>query len=177
MPDHQPRALSEPPGRRDRVRLNVLSLSHTALAVLGGSLVAVDALVPDGRWLASYSLATIPVWVQVVIAVLLVAGGLVTAHGVLVRTHRGKKIAPLTTILTERIGWLLLTFGWGATAVAVFGNGRLGSTLSLVIMSGLALGALCKMLLLWQLERQVRAEILASARTEQNLRRLRGDQG
>ena len=177
MPDHQPRALSEPPGRRDRVRLNVLSLRDSALAVVGGSLVAVDALVPDGRWLASYSLATIPVWVQVVIAVLLVAGGLVTAHGVLVRARRGKKIAPLTTILTERIGWLLLTFGWGATAVAVFGNGRMGSTLSLLIVSGLALGALFKMLLLWQLERQARAELVASARTQENLQRLRGDQG
>lgn len=177
MPDHAHRPSREPPTLLDRVWANVLSLRDSGLAVLGGVVISVDALVPDGRWLASYSLAAIPHWVQVVIAALLVAGGLVTARGVLVRAHHGRKLAPLTTIVTEKIGWLLLTFGWGTTAVAVFGNGRLGSTLSLIVMSSLAAGALCKLLLLWWLERQVRGEIAAQARTAGTLRRLRGDRG
>ncbi|PBB08491.1 hypothetical protein CKW39_09020 [Kocuria sp. WRN011] len=143
--------------------------------MVGGGLIATDALVPDGRWLASYSLASIPVWVQVVIAVLLIGGGVVTALGVLVRRVREHAFAPLTTILLERTGWLMLAFGWGTTAVAVYGNGRMGSTLSLVIMTALTLGAASKAVLLWSLEREVRQEITARRATTDALRRLQAE--
>ena len=172
MPDHAPRVHHDPMTWWDRARTNVLSLVVTWLSVAAGGLIVTDALIPDGRWLPSYSLAMIPVWVQMLIAVLLVGGGVVTAIGVLVRRVRSYTLAPLTTILLERVGWLMLTFGWGTTAVAVAGNGRLGSTLDLVSMSALTLGALLKALLLWQLEREVRREIAAQRVTTDALRLL-----
>ena len=175
MPDHNPRPTREPPWLFDRARAHVLSLRDSALALTGGALIAVDALIPDGRWLASYSLAAIPHWVQVLIAALLVIGGVVTAHGVLVRSYGRHRLAPLSTIVTEKIGWLLLTCGWGATAAAIVGNGRMGSTLSAVVMTALAAGALCKLVLLWQLESQVRGEITAQRRTVEAIKTLRGD--
>lgn len=175
MPDHAPRPTREPPWLFDRARTNILSLRDAALAVIGGGLIAVDAFTPDTWWIASYSLAAIPRWVQVLIGALLVIGGPVTAHGVLVRSCGTRRLAPLTTILTEKIGWLMLTFGWGATAVAVLGNGRMGSTLSLIVMSALAGGALGKLVLLWRLESQVRGEIKAAQRTTDALKMLRGE--
>lgn len=175
MPDHAPRPTREPPWLFDRLLANVLSARDTVLSVLGGGLVGVDALVPDGRWLASYSLAAIPHILQVIIAGFLVVGGAVTLVGVLVRHIGRRKIPPLTTIMTEKLGWLLLAFGWGITAVAVYGNGRLGSTLSLVIVACLSLGSAAKCALLWWLEFQVRAEVRAQERTTKALRTLRGD--
>lgn len=172
MPDHAPRARHDPPALWDRVRANVLSVRDFGLSIVAGGLIIADALIPDGRWLPSHSLAMIPLWVQVVIAVLLVGGGAVTGLGVLVRKVRGSTLAPLTTILLERIGWLMLTFGWGTTAVAVVGNGRLGSTLALANMVALTIGSLCKVVLLWQLECEVRQEIAARKGTTEALRRL-----
>ena len=174
MPDHAPRARHDPPTLWDRVRANVLSVRDFGLSIVGGGLIITDALIPDGRWLPSHSLAMIPLWVQAVIAVLLVGGGVVTGLGVLIRRVRGSTLAPLTTILLERVGWLMLTFGWGTTAAAVVGNGRLGSTLSLVIMSALALGSLAQVLLLWGVEREVRREIDAQKVTTDALRRIGG---
>lgn len=174
MPDHEPRARHDPPTLWDRVRANALSLVITGLSVAAGGLIITDAFVPDGRWVASYSLAMIPVWVQVLIAVLLIGGGVVTAFGVLVRRVWSCTLAPLTTILCERVGWLMLTFGWGTTAAAVIGNGRMGSTLALVNMIALTLGALLKVLLLWRLEREVRREIAARKMTTDAIRRLGG---
>lgn len=75
MPDHAPRARHDPPWLWDRARANALSVRDAVLAVTAGGLIATDALIPDGRWLPSHSLAMIPVWVQAVIAVLLVGGG------------------------------------------------------------------------------------------------------
>lgn len=172
MPDHAPRARHDPPGLWDRVRANVLSARDFGLSIVAGGLIIADALIPDGRWLPSHSLAMIPLWVQVVIAVLLVGGGVVTGLGVLIRKIRGNTLAPLTTILLERAGWLMLTFGWGTTAVAVVGNGRLGSTLALANMVALTIGSLCKVVLLWQLECEVRQEIAARKVTTDALRRL-----
>ena len=172
MPDHDPRARHDPPWAWDRARTNVLSLVITGLSVAAGGLIATDALIPDGRWLASHSLAMIPQWVQVLIGVLLIGGGVVTTIGVLVRNIRSVTLAPLTTILLERVGWLMLTFGWGTTAVAVVGNGRLGSTLALANMVALTIGSLCKVVLLWQLECEVRQEITARKVTTDALRRL-----
>ena len=175
MPDHAPRPTREPPWIYDRARTNILSLRDSALGILGGALIATDALIPDTRWLASHALAAIPHWVQILIASLLIIGGLITPLGVLIRSWRGRKIAPLTTILMEKIGWLLLTAGWATTAVSTLGNARDGSTLSLCIMTALALGAACKLGLLWQLERQVRGEVRARAQTAAALEKLRGD--
>lgn len=175
MPDHAPRARHDPPALWDRVRANVLSVRDFVLSIVGGGLIVTDALIPDERWLPSYSLAMIPLWVQIVIAVLLVGGGIVTGVGVLVRSFRGTTLAPLTTILLERVGWLMLTFGWGTTAAAVVGNGRVGSTLSLVIVSALALGSLAQALIMWGVDRDVRQEIHARKATTDALRRLGGD--
>lgn len=175
MPDHAPRPTHEPPWILDRVRANILSTRDAVLSIIGGGLVGVDALVPDGRWLASYSLAAIPHILQVIIAGFLVAGGAVTLIGVLVRQIGGRKIPPLTTIMTEKLGWLLLAFGWGVTAATVYGNGRLGSTLSLVIVACLSIGSVAKCALLWWLESQVRAEVRAQERTTAALRTLKGD--
>lgn len=175
MPDHAPRSRHDPPTLWDRTRANILSLRDFVLSVVGGGLIVTDALIPDERWLPSYSLAMIPLWVQIVIAVLLVGGGIVTGVGVLVRSFRGTTLAPLTTILLERVGWLMLTFGWGTTATAIVGNGRVGSTLSLVIMSALTLGSLAQALLMWGVEREVRREITARKATTDALRQLRGD--
>lgn len=174
MPDHAPRARHDPLTWWDRARANVLSLTLTGLSVAAGGLIATDALVPDGRWVASYSLAMIPVWVQVLIAVLLVGGGVVTMIGVLVRRVRSMVLAPLTTLFLERAGWLMLTFGWGTTAVAVVGNGRVGSTLALVNMIAITLGVLFKVVLLWQLEREVRQEITARKAATDALKRIGG---
>lgn len=173
MPDHAPRARHDPPWLWDRARANALSVRDSVLAVAAGGLIATDALIPDGRWLPSHSLAMIPVWVQAVIAVLLLAGGVMTAAGVLVRRTRSTTLAPLTTILLERAGWVCLAFGWGTTAIAIYGNGRLGSTLSLVIMIALTLGAVAKAGLLWGLERDVRREITARKATADALRTLK----
>lgn len=175
MPDHAPRPTHDPPWLFDRLIANILSVRDCALAVLGGGLVGVDALVPDGRWVASHSLASIPHILQVIIAGFLVVGGTVTIVGVLVRHIGARKIPPLTTIMTEKLGWLLLTFGWGITAVAIYGNGRLGSTLALVIVACLSLGSAAKCALLWWLESQVRAEVKAQERTTSALRMLKGD--
>ena len=151
-----------------------MSVRDFVLSIVGGGLIIADALIPDGRWLPSYSLAMIPLWVQAVIAVLLVGGGVVTGLGVLIRKVRGGTLAPLTTILLERVGWLMLTFGWGTTAAAVVGNGRLGSTLSLVVVSALALGSLAQVLNLWGVERDVRREIHARKAATDALKQLRG---
>lgn len=174
MPDHAPRPTRDPPSLLDRVIANILSARDCVLSVIGGCLVGVDALVPDGRWLASYSLASIPHFLQVIIAGFLVVGGVVTIVGVLVRHIGARKISPLTTIMTEKLGWLLLAFGWGITAVTVYGNGRLGSTLSLVIVAFLSVGSAAKFGLLWWLESQVRAEVRAQERTNAALRALKG---
>lgn len=175
MPDHAPRARHDPPTLWDRVRANVLSVRDFGLSIVGGGLIIADALIPDGRWLPSHSLAMIPLWVQAVIAVLLVGGGVVTGLGVLIRKVRGVTLAPLTTILLERVGWLMLTFGWGTTATAIIGNGRLGSTLALVIVCFLTLGSLAQALLMWGVEREVRREITARKATTAALRQLGGD--
>ena len=95
--------------------------------------------------------------------------------GILVRKFCGNTLAPLTSVLLERVGWLMLTFGWGTTAAAIVGNGRLGSTLSLVAVSGLALGSLAQVLNMWGVERDVRREIHARKATTAALRRLGGD--
>lgn len=174
MPDHAPRARHDPPGLWDRVRANVLSVRDFVLSIVAGGLIIADALIPDGRWLPSYSLAMIPLWVQVVIAVLLVGGGVVTGLGVLIRKVRGSTLAPLTTILLERVGWLMLTFGWGTTATAIIGNGRVGSTLSLVIVSALTVGSLAQGLLMWGVERDVRQEIHARKAATDALKRIGG---
>ena len=175
MPDHAPRARHDPPTLWDRVRANILSVRDFFLSIVGGGLIVADALIPDARWLPSHSLAMIPLWVQIVIAVLLVGGGIVTGVGVLVRSFRGTTLAPLTSILLERVGWLMLTFGWGTTATAVVGNGRLGSTLMLVIVSALTLGSLAQGLLMWGVDRDVRREITARKVTTAALRQLGGD--
>lgn len=175
MPDHAPRARHDPPTLLDRVRANVLSVRDFVLSVVGGGLIFADAIIPDARWLPSHSLAMIPLWVQVVIAVLLVGGGVVTGLGVLIRKVRGTALAPLTTILLERVGWLMLTFGWGTTATAIIGNGRFGSTLELVIVCFLTLGSLAQALLMWGVEREVRREITARKATTAALRQLGGD--
>lgn len=175
MPDHAPRSRHDPPALWDRVRANVLSVRDFVLSIVGGGLIIADALIPDGLWFPSYSLAMIPVWVQIVIAVLLVGGGVVTGVGILVRKIRGITLAPLTSILLERVGWLMLTFGWGTTAAAIVGNGRVGSTLSLVIVSALTAGALAQALIMWGVDRDVRREIHAWKATTDALRRLGGD--
>lgn len=175
MSDHAPRSRHDPPTLWDRVRANILSVRDFGLSIVGGGLIFTDAIIPDARWLPSYSLAMIPLWVQIVIAVLLVGGGIVTGVGVLVRSVQGTTLAPLTTILLERVGWLMLTFGWGTTATAIVGNGRVGSTLSLVIVSALTAGALAQALIMWGVERDVRQEIHARKATTDALRRLGGD--
>ena len=204
MPDHAPRARKTPPGLWDRVRLNALSLRDCGLAMLGGVFLGVDALIPDERWIVSYSLASVSLWLQVLISVLLVVGGLSTVWGVLARSKlwparvlvpetgdglesdpepgggrevyawrlRSSQLAPLTTLMLERLGWMLLAFGWGTTAVAVRGNGREGSTLFLVVLCALVVGAVVKALLLWQREKEIRAEVEENRETQGELARL-----
>lgn len=174
MPDHEPRVRHDPPTLWDRVWANVLSVRDFVLSIVGGGLIFTDAIIPDARWLPSYSLAMIPLWVQVVIAVLLVGGGVVTGLGVLIRKIRGTTLAPLTTILLERVGWLMLTFGWGTTATAIVGNGRVGSTLGLVIVSALTAGALAQALIMWGVDRDVRREIHARKAATDALKRIGG---
>lgn len=202
MPDHAPRARKNPPGLWDRVRLNALSIRDCGFAIAGGVLMGVDALIPDERWVVSYSLSYVSLWLQVLISVLLVVGGLSTVWGVLVRSKlwparvlvpetkteegqdaeggrevyawrlRSSQLAPLTTLMLERLGWMLLAFGWGTTAIAVHGNGREGSTLSLVILCALVVGAVAKALLLWQREKEIRAEVEEHRETQGELARL-----
>lgn len=106
MPTHVYQPKHSPPTWVDRVLVHPMETTVIVASLFFGSVVALSMLVEG--FIPSASMDKMPLVVVILVAVSLVAGGVLSAIGLHWQGEMGKGWA------VERFGWLLCFFGFGA---------------------------------------------------------------